>query len=73
MVEGPARALQLVDALAATGALDGYWPLHAARADLLRRLDRPAEAQAAYARTLPLVRIEAERRLLERRMRRGPT
>jgi RNA polymerase sigma-70 factor (ECF subfamily) len=73
MVEGPARALQLVDALAATGALDGYWPLHAARADLLRRLDRPAEAQAAYARALPLVRIEAERRLLERRMRRGPT
>jgi RNA polymerase sigma-70 factor (ECF subfamily) len=73
MVEGPARALQLVDALAATGALDGYWPLHAARADLLRRLDRPAEAQAAYARALPLVRLKAERRLLERRMRRGPT
>jgi RNA polymerase sigma-70 factor, ECF subfamily len=73
MVEGPARALQLVDALAATGALDGYWPLHAARADLFRRLDRPAEAQAAYARALPLVRLKAEQRLLERRMRRGPT
>jgi RNA polymerase sigma-70 factor (ECF subfamily) len=72
MVEGPARALQLVDALAATGALDEYWPLHAARADLLRRLDRPAEAQAAYSRALPLVRLEAERRLLERRMRQGP-
>lgn len=71
MVDGPARALQLIDALAATGALADYWPLHAARAELLGRLDRPAEAQAAYARALPLVRFEAERRLLERRMRQG--
>lgn len=50
MVEGPARALQLVDALAAAGPLEGYWPLHAARAELLWRLDRPTEAHAAYAR-----------------------
>ncbi len=71
MVDGPEPALQLVDALAATGALDGYWPLHAARADLLQRLGREAEAQAAYARALPLVRLEAERRLLERKMRGG--
>nr|WP_244513426.1 RNA polymerase sigma factor [Devosia insulae] len=69
MVDGPERALQLVEALAANGALDGYWPLHAARADLLDRLGRAAEAQAAYARALPLVRLEAERRLLERKMR----
>lgn len=69
MVDGPERALQLVDALAATGALDGYWPLHAARADLLDRLGRKTEAQAAYARALPLVRLEAERRLLGRKMR----
>lgn len=69
MVEGPARALQLVDALVAAGALDNYWPFHAARADLLRQLDRQTEAQAAYMRALPLVRLEAERRLLERRMR----
>jgi RNA polymerase sigma-70 factor (ECF subfamily) len=70
MVDGPERALQLVDALAATGALDNYWPLHAARADLLHRLGRPAEAEAAYARALPLVRLDAERRLLKRKMRR---
>jgi RNA polymerase sigma-70 factor (ECF subfamily) len=69
MVEGPARALQLVDALAASGALDDYWPLHAARADLLRRLGQPEAAKTAYARALPLVRLAAERRLLERRMR----
>jgi len=69
MVDGPERALQLVDALTASGALEGYWPLHAARADLLDRLGRKVEAQAAYARALPLVRLEAERRLLERKMR----
>jgi len=69
MVDGPGPALQLVDALAATGALDGYWPLHAARADLLTRLGRGPEAQMAYARALPLVRLEAERRLLGRKMR----
>ena len=69
MVDGPERALQLVEALAAAGTLDGYWPLHAARADLLDRLGRKTEVQAAYARALPLVRLEAERRLLERKMR----
>jgi len=69
MVDGPEPALQLVDALAATGTLAGYWPLHAARADLLQRLGRKAEAREAYERALPLVRLEAERRLLERKMR----
>lgn len=73
MVEGPTRALQLVDALVAAGTLNNYWPLHAARADLLRRLDRPAEALAANTRALTLVRLDAERRLLERRMRWAPS
>ena len=66
MVDGPERALQLIDALAASGALDDYWPLQAARADLLRRMDRPAEAKAGYLRALALVKLPAERRLLER-------
>jgi RNA polymerase sigma-70 factor (ECF subfamily) len=48
--------------------LDGYQYFHAARADLLRRLDRTAEARAAYARALELVRSEPERRFLERRV-----
>jgi len=69
MVEGPARALQLVEALAAAGGLESYWPLEAARADLLHRLGRLEAAKAAYLRALPLVRLDAERRLLERRMR----
>ena len=68
MVDGPERALQLIDALAASGALDDYWPLHAARADLLRRMDRHAEAKVGYLRALALVKLPAERRLLERQV-----
>jgi len=69
MVDGPEPALRLVDALAASGALDRYHLLHAARADLLRRLGNRAEAAKSYARALELVTNEAERRFLERRMR----
>ena len=68
MVEGPARALQLVDALAARGTLDGYAPLHGARADLLQRLGRTEEAAAAYHDAIVLARHTAERRLLTRRL-----
>ena len=56
-------ALALVDGL----DLDTYHYLHATRAELLRRLDRAAEARAAYDRALELVHSEAERRFLERR------
>ena len=69
MVEGPGAALALVDALAAGGDLDRYHLLHAARADLLRRLGAPAEAAVSYARALELVTHDAERRFLERRLR----
>jgi RNA polymerase sigma-70 factor (ECF subfamily) len=69
MVEGPGAALVLVDALAAGGDLDRYHLLHAARADLLRRLGAPAEAAASYTRALELVTNDAERRFLERRLR----
>jgi RNA polymerase sigma-70 factor (ECF subfamily) len=68
MVDGPERALQLIDALAASGTLDDYWPFHAARADLLRRMDRHAEAKVGYLRALALVNLPAERRLLERQV-----
>ena len=60
----PQAALALVDGL----DLDSYHYLHATRAELLRRLDRPADARAAYARALELVRSDAERALLERRL-----
>jgi RNA polymerase sigma-70 factor, ECF subfamily len=48
--------------------LDGYHLLHAARADLLRRLGRNAEAAASYARSLELTRQPAERAFLEGRL-----
>ena len=57
-------ALALVDRL----ELDRYHYLHATRAELLRRLDRPDEAPAAYERALELVHADAERRFLERRL-----
>ena len=57
--------LALVDRL---DELDGYHLLHAARADLLRRLDRRDEAADAYRRALELTANEAESRYLERRL-----
>jgi RNA polymerase sigma-70 factor, ECF subfamily len=69
MVDGPQPALALIDALAASGDLDNYHLLHAARADLLRRLGSSGEAAKSYARALALVTNESERRFLERRLR----
>ncbi len=48
--------------------LDRYPYLHATRAELLRRLDRTDDARAAYDRALKLIRSDAERRFLERRL-----
>jgi RNA polymerase sigma-70 factor (ECF subfamily) len=61
-VHGPAAALALVDEL----DLDNYYPFHAARADLLRRLGRQGEASAAYARAAALAPTDAERAFLRR-------
>ena len=69
MVEGPAAALALIDRLAATGELDSYHLLHAARADLLRRMGSPTQAAASYQRALVLASNDSERRFLERRLR----
>jgi len=69
MVDGPRPALALIDELAATGELDSYHLLHAARADLLRRLGSSAEAAKSYARALELATNDSERRFLERRLR----
>jgi RNA polymerase sigma-70 factor (ECF subfamily) len=57
-----------LDALDALEGLDGYQYLHAARADLLRRAGRAAEAREAYERALALARSEPERRFLARRV-----
>jgi RNA polymerase sigma-70 factor (ECF subfamily) len=68
MAEGPRPALALIDAIESSGALDDYHLLHAARADLLRRLELHTEAAASYERALALVTNESERRFLERRL-----
>ena len=68
MVEGLPPALAILDRLAASGSLDDYHLLHAARADLLRRLGSPAEAAMSYRRALELATNESERRFLERRL-----
>jgi len=68
MAEGPAAGLALLDELASDPALGGYHLYHAARADLLRRLDRPADAAAAYERALALVSTAPERAFLARRL-----
>jgi RNA polymerase sigma-70 factor (ECF subfamily) len=66
MCEGPQRGLELIGEI---DGLDNYLPLHTARADLLRRLDRNAEAAAAYTRALELNPNPGEHRFIKRRLR----
>jgi RNA polymerase sigma-70 factor, ECF subfamily len=68
MVDGPRDALLLVEAIDARGELRGYHLLHAVRADLLRRLERFAEAAREYDTALELATLEPERRFLQRRI-----
>jgi RNA polymerase sigma-70 factor (ECF subfamily) len=67
MVDGPRSALAIMDALATD--LDSYYLLHAARADMLRRLGSLEEAAKNYQRALALVTNDSERRFLQRRLR----
>jgi RNA polymerase sigma-70 factor (ECF subfamily) len=64
MADGLEQGLALLDTI----HLPGYHLLPAARADLLRRLGRHAEAAAAYRQALALVTNAAERQFLERRL-----
>ena len=65
MADGPEHALELVERI---DGLDSYHLLHAARADLLRRLGRGGEAANAYRRALELAENPIERDFLERRL-----
>jgi len=66
MAYGPESGLGLLDRLAEEA--NGYYPFHAARADLLRRLERHAEAAGAYRRALALCGNTAESAYLRRRL-----
>jgi len=68
MSEGPARGLELIDELGSSGELERYHLLHAARADLLRRLGSFEAAADAYRRALALMANGVERAYLERRL-----
>jgi RNA polymerase sigma-70 factor, ECF subfamily len=65
MAHGPEVGLALTDSIA---GLDDYYLLHATRADLLRRLERPADAAEAYARAVVLAPSEPEREFLRGRL-----
>ncbi len=66
MADGPDRGLAFIEPLA--DDLDGYLPFHSARADLLRRLDRHAQAAEAYERAIALATNPAQRTYLEGRL-----
>jgi RNA polymerase sigma-70 factor, ECF subfamily len=68
MAERPAAGLVLVDQLEAQGALEGYRPMPATRADLVRRLGRLDQAAEAYQRAIERATTDAERRYLARRL-----
>jgi RNA polymerase sigma-70 factor, ECF subfamily len=68
MADGPAAGIELVDRLAASGKLTGYYLLPATRADLLRRLGQHAESAASYRAALDLAVNDAERRYLADRL-----
>lgn len=68
MAESLSAGLKIIDSLAEDGELKKYHLLHAARADLLRRLETFDEAAKSYEQALKLVTNESERRYLERRL-----
>ncbi len=68
MRDGPAKGLELVDALLKRDELAQYHLAHAARADFCRKLGRKIDARVSYERALALAKQEPERRFLEKRL-----
>jgi RNA polymerase sigma-70 factor (ECF subfamily) len=68
MSAGFEEGLRRIDAIGATRELDGYYLLHAARADILRRMNRFEEASDAYRRALALATNRIEQEFLARRL-----
>lgn len=71
MRDGPAAGLALMDRIQQEEALADYYWLHAARADLYRRLGNTAEAEVAYRKALELTQSDPERRYLQKRLMEG--
>ena len=68
MSEGFEKGLALVEAAGASGKLEDYYLFHSARAELLRRLNRPQEAAAAYRRALSLTTNQVEQQYVRMRL-----
>jgi RNA polymerase sigma-70 factor, ECF subfamily len=68
MADGPSAGLACLERLARSGDLRDYTPFYIARADLLRRAGRLAEARAAYGDALRLTQNATERAFLEKRL-----
>jgi RNA polymerase sigma-70 factor, ECF subfamily len=68
MVDGPARGLQLIEAIEARGELKDYHLLPIARADMLRRLERRAEAVESYRKALDRTKLDPVRQFLFKRI-----
>jgi RNA polymerase sigma-70 factor, ECF subfamily len=69
MSEGVDYGLRLLDKLAAQHDLSSYVPYHAARADLLRRAGKNADALTAYQQACACTQNAVERNFFERRLR----
>jgi RNA polymerase sigma-70 factor (ECF subfamily) len=68
MAEGFEQGLNLIESAGAGGKLEDYYLFHAARADLLRRLERLGEAHSAYERALSLSTNRVEQNYIRRRL-----
>lgn len=69
MRDGPQAGLILIDAILDRGVLTDYHLIHAAKADLWRRLKKKTEARESYETALRLAKQEPERRFLQKRLR----
>ena len=69
MRDGPEAGLAHIDAVLEHGELGNYYLAHSARADMYRRLGRPAEARSSYEKALELTQQEPERQFLQERIR----
>jgi RNA polymerase sigma-70 factor (ECF subfamily) len=69
MRDGPEAGLAHIDAVLEHGEMANYYLAHSARADMCRRLGRPAEARASYEKALALTEQGPERQFLQERIR----
>ena len=69
MRDGPEAGLRQIDAVMEHGELANYYLAHSARAEMYRRLGRPAEARSSYEKALALTQQQPERQFLEERIR----